>query len=155
MWEIKVLPGPNAEPDYFTADDIKTFYSTVWKVHYNSNRLGIRLQGPRPQFARPDGGEGGSHPSNVHDHVYAIGTINFTGAALTYVLELHASVKILSVFHSVQHMAQCQCLVCVVLRMLCRAKVRSMPTSSCMVNMASGKVTHQSMLPLPFPCQQE
>ena len=43
------------------------------------NRLGIRLQGPRPQFARKDGGEGGSHPSNVHDHVYAIGTINFTG----------------------------------------------------------------------------
>lgn len=43
------------------------------------NRLGIRLQGPRPKFARPDGGEGGSHPSNVHDHVYAIGTINFTG----------------------------------------------------------------------------
>ncbi len=46
------------------------------------NRLGIRLQGPRPQFARKDGGEGGSHPSNVHDHVYAIGTINFTGEQL-------------------------------------------------------------------------
>lgn len=44
------------------------------------NRLGIRMTGPRPQFARSDGGEGGSHPSNVHDHVYAIGTINFTGA---------------------------------------------------------------------------
>ena len=44
------------------------------------NRLGVRLQGPRPKFARKDGGEGGSHPSNVHDHVYAIGTINFTGA---------------------------------------------------------------------------
>ncbi len=43
------------------------------------NRLGIRLTGPRPQFARTDGGEGGSHPSNVHDHVYALGTINFTG----------------------------------------------------------------------------
>ena len=43
------------------------------------NRLGIRLTGPRPKFARKDGGEGGSHPSNVHDHVYAIGSINFTG----------------------------------------------------------------------------
>ena len=38
-----------------------------------SNRLGIRMEGPRPQFARTDGGEGGSHPSNVHDHVYALG----------------------------------------------------------------------------------
>ena len=45
------------------------------------NELGIRLQGPKPQFARPDGGEGGSHPSNVHDHVYALGTVNFTGEA--------------------------------------------------------------------------
>ncbi|KAK9819502.1 hypothetical protein WJX74_000026 [Apatococcus lobatus] len=78
-WEIGVLPGPNAEPDYFTPDDIQQFYSSTYTVHYNSNRLGVRLQGPRPKFARPDGGEGGSHPSNVHDHVYAIGTINFTG----------------------------------------------------------------------------
>ncbi|KAK9905055.1 hypothetical protein WJX75_008745 [Coccomyxa subellipsoidea] len=78
-WEIGVLPGPNAAPDYFTEADIKTFYSAPYTVHYNSNRLGIRLTGPRPQFARTDGGEGGSHPSNVHDHVYAIGTINFTG----------------------------------------------------------------------------
>ncbi len=46
------------------------------------NELGIRLQGPKPQFARPNGGEGGSHPSNVHDHVYALGTVNFTGEAL-------------------------------------------------------------------------
>ncbi|DBA70016.1 TPA: hypothetical protein ACH3X2_012365 [Trebouxia sp. C0005] len=79
VWEVQALPGPNAEPDYFTPEDISTFYSSTYKVHYNSNRLGIRLQGPRPKFARPDGGEGGSHPSNVHDHVYAIGTINFTG----------------------------------------------------------------------------
>jgi allophanate hydrolase subunit 2 len=50
-----------------------------YTVHYNSNRLGIRLTGPKPQFARPDGGEGGTHPSNVHDHVYALGTINFSG----------------------------------------------------------------------------
>ncbi len=42
-------------------------------------RLGVRLNGPRPTWARSDGGGGGSHPSNVHDHTYAIGTINFTG----------------------------------------------------------------------------
>lgn len=78
-WEVGVLPGPQAEPDYFTPEDVETFFATTFKVHHNSNRLGIRLDGPRPQFARPDGGEGGSHPSNVHDHVYAIGTVNYTG----------------------------------------------------------------------------
>ena len=79
VWEIAVLPGPQANPDYFTEEDVAIFFSTTFKVHHNSNRLGIRLEGPRPQFARTDGGEGGSHPSNVLDHVYALGTVNYTG----------------------------------------------------------------------------
>jgi urea carboxylase len=78
-WEVGVLPGPQAAPDYFTEEDVATFFSTEFRVHHNSNRLGVRLEGPRPQFARADGGEGGSHPSNVHDHVYALGAINYTG----------------------------------------------------------------------------
>lgn len=78
-WEIGVLPGPQSAPDYFTTEDVDEFFATDFVVHHNSNRLGIRLQGPRPKFARSDGGDGGSHPSNVHDHVYAIGAINYTG----------------------------------------------------------------------------
>jgi urea carboxylase len=78
-WVVGVLPGPQAAPDYFLPEDMDVFYSSSYKVHHNSNRLGVRLEGPKPSFARPDGGEGGSHPSNVHDHVYAIGAINFTG----------------------------------------------------------------------------
>ena len=35
-WEIGVLPGPNAAPDYFTEEDLKTFYSVNYTVHYNS-----------------------------------------------------------------------------------------------------------------------
>lgn len=64
-------------------DILQVFYSTPYQVHYNSNRLGVRLNGPRPTWARTDGGGGGSHPSNVHDHTYAIGTINFTGEGRT------------------------------------------------------------------------
>jgi urea carboxylase len=79
VWEIGVLPGPQSAPDYFTEEDVEVFFRTEFKVHHNSNRLGIRLQGPKPTFARKDGGDGGSHPSNVHDHVYAIGAINYTG----------------------------------------------------------------------------
>lgn len=76
---VGVLPGPHANPDYFTNGSIDVFYSSPYQVHYNSNRLGVRLNGPRPTWTRTDGGEGGSHPSNVHDHTYAIGTVNFTG----------------------------------------------------------------------------
>jgi urea carboxylase len=37
------------------------------------------LVGPKPQWARADGGEAGLHPSNIHDNAYAVGAIDFTG----------------------------------------------------------------------------
>lgn len=78
-WEIGVLYGPHGAPDFFTEDAIEMFFATAWEVHYNSNRLGIRLNGPKPTWARSDGGEAGLHPSNIHDTEYAVGSINFTG----------------------------------------------------------------------------
>jgi len=78
-WEIGVLYGPHGAPDFFTPEDIDTFFSTAWRVHYNSDRTGVRLIGPKPQWARRDGGEAGLHPSNIHDNAYAVGTIDFTG----------------------------------------------------------------------------
>jgi urea carboxylase len=78
-WEILVLYGPHGAPDFFTEADIDMFFSTDWQVHYNSTRTGIRLIGPKPQWARTSGGEAGLHPSNIHDNAYAIGTIDFTG----------------------------------------------------------------------------
>ena len=39
----------------------------------------MRLIGPKPRWARADGGEAGLHPSNIHDNAYAVGTIDFTG----------------------------------------------------------------------------
>ncbi|RTG35367.1 urea carboxylase, partial [Serratia marcescens] len=79
QWHIGVLYGPHGAPDFFTAESIEAFFATDWQVHYNSNRLGVRLAGPKPEWAREDGGEAGLHPSNVHDCEYAIGAINFTG----------------------------------------------------------------------------
>ncbi|MCU1235462.1 MAG: urea amidolyase related protein, partial [Candidatus Solibacter sp.] len=78
-WEIGVLYGPHGAPDFFTAEDVEMFFSTAWKVHHNSDRTGTRLIGPKPKWARADGGEAGLHPSNIHDNAYAIGTVDFTG----------------------------------------------------------------------------
>jgi urea carboxylase len=78
-WDIEVTYGPHGAPDFFTDDDIATFFATHWEVHYNSSRTGIRLIGPKPQWARADGGEAGLHPSNIHDNAYAIGAIDYTG----------------------------------------------------------------------------
>ncbi len=79
QWTIGVLCGPHGAPDYFTPSDIDTFFSSDWTVHYNSDRTGVRLIGPKPEWARRDGGEAGLHPSNIHDNAYAIGTVDFTG----------------------------------------------------------------------------
>jgi urea carboxylase len=78
-WTIGVTAGPHAAPDFFTERDIETFYATAWRVHFNSDRTGVRLVGPKPEWARPDGGEAGLHPSNIHDNAYAVGTVDFTG----------------------------------------------------------------------------
>ncbi|WP_300659794.1 5-oxoprolinase/urea amidolyase family protein [Hydrogenophaga sp.] len=78
-WDIDVLYGPHGAPDFFTPDDITMFFGTDWKIHHNSSRTGVRLIGPKPQWARTDGGEAGLHPSNIHDNAYAIGAIDFTG----------------------------------------------------------------------------
>ena len=78
-WRIGVLYGPHGSPDFFTDADVDMFFATDWEVHYNSSRTGVRLIGPKPQWARRDGGEAGLHPSNIHDNAYAIGAIDFTG----------------------------------------------------------------------------
>jgi len=78
-WDVRVLVGPHAAPDFFTPHDLEMLFATSWEVHFQSSRTGIRLVGPKPTWARPDGGEAGLHPSNIHDVPYAIGAIDFTG----------------------------------------------------------------------------
>lgn len=78
-WEIGVMIGPHASPDFFTQASLDNFLQAQWKVHYNSNRLGVRLIGPKPEWSRKDGGEAGLHPSNLHDYIYAVGSINYSG----------------------------------------------------------------------------
>ncbi|MAM87340.1 MAG: urea carboxylase [unclassified Hahellaceae] len=77
--ELRVIYGPHGAPDFFTDLDIVRFFETDWEVHYNSSRTGVRLIGPKPEWARKDGGEAGLHPSNIHDNAYAFGTVDFTG----------------------------------------------------------------------------
>ncbi|KAJ7169273.1 urea carboxylase [Mycena crocata] len=77
---IHVLAGPHDDEQYLTADGISKFYATRWSVSPSSNRLGIRLESPdKIVWARLNGGDGGSHPSNILDNGYALGTINVNG----------------------------------------------------------------------------
>jgi len=78
-WELAVRYGPHGAPDFFKDEDISTLFASTYEVHHNSARTGVRLIGPKPQWARADGGEAGLHPSNIHDNAYAVGAIDFTG----------------------------------------------------------------------------
>ncbi len=78
-WEIAVTAGPHGAPEFFTRADIDTIIGTDYTVHFNSDRTGVRLEGPKPQWARTDGGEAGLHPSNIHDNAYCVGALDFTG----------------------------------------------------------------------------
>lgn len=78
-WLIGAIPGPHGGPTHLTQDGLRELFSGEWTVHYNSNRLGVRLMGPRPEWARKTGGDAGLHPSNIHDSPYSIGNVSFTG----------------------------------------------------------------------------
>ncbi|KAI1787216.1 allophanate hydrolase subunit 2-domain-containing protein, partial [Ganoderma leucocontextum] len=78
-WTIHVLPGPQCDPTFITEEGIADFFATRWTVSAASNRMGVRLEGPRIAWARENGGEGGSHPSNILDNGYAFGTVNVNG----------------------------------------------------------------------------
>jgi urea carboxylase len=78
-WDVGVLVGPHTAPEFLTGDGLAQLVGSTWEIHHNSARTGVRLIGPRPQWARPDGGEAGLHPSNVHDTGYAIGSVDLTG----------------------------------------------------------------------------
>jgi urea carboxylase len=78
-WEIAVTEGPHAAPEFFTRTDMEVLAGTDYLVHFNSDRTGVRLVGPKPRWARTDGGEAGLHPSNIHDTAYCVGALDFTG----------------------------------------------------------------------------
>ncbi|KAJ6030275.1 uncharacterized protein N7446_000663 [Penicillium canescens] len=78
-WVVGAIPGPHGSPSHFTQDGLQELFNGEWTVHYNSNRLGVRLTGPRPEWARRTGGDAGLHPSNIHDSPYSIGNVSFTG----------------------------------------------------------------------------
>ena len=79
-WEIMAMPGPHQE-GYLAPEDVEMLYGgEEWKVSHNASRSAIRLIPPRPPtWARKDGGEGGSHPSNLVEYGYPLGTLNWTG----------------------------------------------------------------------------
>lgn len=79
QWRLAVTEGPHAAPEFFLREDIEQFYGAQWQVHFNSARTGVRLVGPKPRWARADGGEAGLHPSNIHDTPYSVGAVDFTG----------------------------------------------------------------------------
>ncbi|SDE86848.1 urea carboxylase [Fontibacillus panacisegetis] len=78
-WTIGVIPGPHCTKQFLDPGYLRQLTDTVWEIHFNSSRTGIRLIGPAPKWTREDGGEAGLHPSNIHDNAYAIGTLDLTG----------------------------------------------------------------------------
>ncbi len=78
-WQIEVMRGPQATPDYLTEGDMEEFLSRSWAVDRNSDRTGVRLESHRFKWARKSGGVAGGHPSNILDNPYPVGAVNING----------------------------------------------------------------------------
>jgi allophanate hydrolase subunit 2 len=49
---LRIVPGPR--DDWFTADALDVLTSVAWTVRPESNRIGLRLDGPRLERSRED-----------------------------------------------------------------------------------------------------
>ncbi len=76
---LRVVLGPHGAPEFLTEEGLQELLEASWIVDQHSNRTGIRLVGPRPDWSRADGGEAGLHPSNILDSAYSVGTIMLAG----------------------------------------------------------------------------
>ena len=76
---LRVVLGPHGAPEFLTHEGLSELLDASWHVHHHSDRTGIRLLGPRPRWARRDGGEAGLHPSNILDSAYSVGTVMLAG----------------------------------------------------------------------------
>lgn len=77
--EIRVMRGPQADPDFLTSADMEALLTRTWNVDSNSNRTGVRLESHPFEWSRSGGGIGGGHPSNILDNGYPVGGINING----------------------------------------------------------------------------
>ena len=66
-WQVRAVAGP--EEHHFTADSVKAFYTTAWKLNPKADRTGMRFIGPelsfrpgRPRYLIEDAG---ADPSNI------------------------------------------------------------------------------------------
>jgi urea carboxylase len=78
-WTLRLVAGPHGAPEFVTTDGLDELFRASWAVHHHSDRTGIRLVGPEPDWARADGGDAGLHPSNILDSAYGVGTVMLAG----------------------------------------------------------------------------
>jgi urea carboxylase len=78
-WQIEVVPGPQAAPDFLTEEALRDFFEHTWPVDRNSDRTGIRLKSHQFKWARDSGGVAGGHLSNILDNPYPVGAVNING----------------------------------------------------------------------------
>lgn len=78
-WELDVLHGPHAGPEYLTRAGWAEFTSRTWRVGLGTDRLGVKLDAHTLAWARADGALAGGHPSNVVDGSYPVGGVAFIG----------------------------------------------------------------------------
>lgn len=82
-WEIEILAGPRAAPDFLTEEDWLELVSLPWRVDLNSDRVGTRLNPHRFRWATKGSIVTGGHPSNVLDDAYPVGGVLANGDVLT------------------------------------------------------------------------
>lgn len=77
---VRVVPGLCSYR--FTAESLEQFFTSPYTMTTPSDRIGCRLDGPRPTFVEREQPFGaGDNPSNVVDHGYPGGSVQVPNGA--------------------------------------------------------------------------
>lgn len=77
---VYCMRGPYDDDEYLTPAGRASIYQRPMTVSHNVARSGIRFTPDgEMQWARQDGGQGGSHPSNILEFPYSVGGLNWNG----------------------------------------------------------------------------
>ncbi|EGV63815.1 hypothetical protein CANTEDRAFT_121521 [Yamadazyma tenuis ATCC 10573] len=82
IWTIRCVGGPHDTPGICDRQKLDKFYNTIYSVNLNSNRGCTRLDGQADVFSRPDGRDGGTHPSNILEYPYPTCGISVVGSMM-------------------------------------------------------------------------
>lgn len=70
IWTVRCLNGPHSSDEIVGEAGRTILYGSEYSINSSTTRGSTALDGPKCNFSRANGGDGGNHPSNIIEYIY-------------------------------------------------------------------------------------